>query len=472
MKLVKQQIGRTDVRPRSRSACMTTLLMDLVFVVIIITSLGRLYQNTPYRWLAYYASGDPRLALVVSQAILDHGSIRLDEYEADLPGARFFSHNGHLYDYFPLGSSLIALPAVAGARHLGHDMRDMTANFHVQFLLALATSLLIASGLYILARNRLTPFAAFLLTTYFFFGTPLVTALMTAYWSHNAALLCAVAALILSLYSENRFLKNHGVTVDLSIGFLAGLAYISRPTMALFCILMPAWALRNGWRRAVTVSAGLALSIGGLMLYSLVEYNQLLPPYYAGGRLGGAETFLVAVAGNLISPSRGILIHAPLVGIIVLAGLWRLYRQSLSALGIGCLMWYALHLAGVSLFPHWWAGWSYGARIQADVMPALFLLAVVLLPCRIDMLRVKGFLVALPLCVLMAWGIWVHTYQGVLNSTTAKWSKVPDIDQYPHLLWSWKYPQFLASQEQIDNRLDYLAETHPDFQNDNRDELH
>lgn len=433
---------------------MTKYLLDAVFVVVIIAVLGWLYKSTPYRWLTYYASSDPRLALVVSQSILDHGSIRLDPYQSALPpSVSILRHHGHLYDYFPLGSSVVALPAVAVARYLQWDMAESAENVRLQFLLAFGTSTFVALGLYWLARSRLPPLAAALLTVCFFFGTPLVVTLMTAYWSHNAALLCAVAALILFAYWDDGWLTHRTGIVGIAIGILAGGAYISRPTMALFCLFMAGIAWWKSWRRAVAVAIGLGLAIGVLVLFSLREYGQHLPPYYGGNRLAGAGTFFEALAGNLFSPSRGILIHAPVVGLVVIAAWWCFFRRSLSPAGFGCLMWYGLHLASISLFPHWWAGWSYGARLQVDAMPAIAFLAIELLSVGGISCRLKHPLLVVLLLGGMGWGIWIHTFQGLLNPVTAKWTKMPNIDQYPHLVWSWKYPQFLATQAAIDNRL-------------------
>ncbi len=57
------------------------------------------------------ALSDPWGTLLTAQAILEHGTIRLDAYATDVrwvyePLAS--ADNGHVYNYFPLGTSLFA----------------------------------------------------------------------------------------------------------------------------------------------------------------------------------------------------------------------------------------------------------------------------------------------------------------------------------------------------------------------------
>ncbi len=69
---------------------------------------------------------DPKLTLLVSQALLDHRTTYLDAYVADTlidaPFAQYVAEGvilrtgQHYSHYFPVGPSLVALPAVALAR--------------------------------------------------------------------------------------------------------------------------------------------------------------------------------------------------------------------------------------------------------------------------------------------------------------------------------------------------------------------
>lgn len=68
---------------------------------------------------------DPARALLTAQAIVEHGTIRLDAYVQD---ERYLNDpitpaaNGHFYHYFPLGTPLAAVPAEWLASLRGEDM--------------------------------------------------------------------------------------------------------------------------------------------------------------------------------------------------------------------------------------------------------------------------------------------------------------------------------------------------------------
>ena len=145
-----------------------------------------------------------------------------------------------------------------------------------------------------------------------------------------------------------------------------------------------------------------------------------------------------------MSPSRGILIYSPF---IIFAWLcfkysskpWRLKR---SWLLIG-LAWPVLHLVFISRFPHWWAGWSYGARFMTDVLPGLYLLTLYTWPTNFKPKIAKvlsGILIVS--CIFSA---IVNAGQGLFNKYTTRWNAEPNIDHYPEYLFDWSYPQFLAS---------------------------
>ena len=67
---------------------------------------------------------DPYMALLVSQSIIQNGTIKLDAY-ADGINLKSYSirqKNGHYYNLYPLGTSLFSMPFVWGANLLGKNM--------------------------------------------------------------------------------------------------------------------------------------------------------------------------------------------------------------------------------------------------------------------------------------------------------------------------------------------------------------
>ncbi|HWB96862.1 MAG TPA: hypothetical protein VG672_09175, partial [Bryobacteraceae bacterium] len=68
--------------------------------------------------------------LLVSQVILHDHTVQLDRYKDYFRLADGRMHHaivesgGHLYDLFPLGTSIVSLPAVAAANAAGIDVRE------------------------------------------------------------------------------------------------------------------------------------------------------------------------------------------------------------------------------------------------------------------------------------------------------------------------------------------------------------
>jgi hypothetical protein len=199
------------------------------------------------------------------------------------------------------------------------------------------------------------------------------------------------------------------------------------------------------------------------VFFSYWEFHQLLPDYYMPKRLSGGN-FWVAIYGNLLSPGRGILVFSPFLAITALVGLACIrdvFRQKLLLLAA---VWFILHLAVISKYPHWWAGWSFGPRLMTEALPALFVLTLFAWR-RISAHRkkiVRSFLVAVGGGALV-FSMYVNTYAALFNPWTGyAWNDTPNVNDYPEYLFDWKYPQFLHNKERHYRRLmQHLAE-HPE----------
>jgi hypothetical protein len=101
------------------------------------------------------------------------------------------------------------------------------------------------------------------------------------------------------------------------------------------------------------------------------------------------------------------------------------------------LAWPITHMLLISRFQPWTGGWCFGPRLATDMLPGLFLVTLYALPRSIKGVcpKVMGVLLAIT-CV---YSIFVNTRQGMFNTWTWAWHQdAPDI-------WSWSYPQILAS---------------------------
>lgn len=389
-----------------------------------------------------YTGSDPRATLLVTESIIKRGTIKLDHYGAealDRYGYAVHKKNDHYYYYFPIGTSLASIPIVAVANGVGLDM--ISSEPAVQIFIASLTSIITLLFLYKFANLFLNVNTALLISSAFWFGTSFSSTAGTALWSHNFATLFSLMA----IYFSVRAAKLNAPQLWYLIASLLFAAYLCRPTAALLSPFVLFFLFTYSRVAALKTSLLLASLLGAFILFSIYELGQVLPDYYLPKRLAGGH-FYEALYGNLLSPARGILIYSPFI-----AFAWLFFKYSQkpwelkkSWLLIG-LAWPVLHLVFISRFPHWWAGWSYGARFMTDVLPGLFLLTLYAWPTNFKPKMAKvlsGILFAS--CVF---AIIVNSGQGLFNKYTAQWNADPNIDQYPEYLFDWSYPQFLANKD-------------------------
>lgn len=389
------------------------------------------------------AGSDPQGTLLVSQAIVQHGTIKLDDYK-DILGNYTYKiqqKNEHFYYYFPLGTSVFSLPFVAVSNAFGVDMVKYEPYLQgvIALFISVANFFLLSSiaSLYVgQARGGYIALA-------FWLGTSYASTTATALWSHDLAVFFAGAAIFLLL----RVKFKHAAGSSVLIGFSLFSAYFCRPTLALLVpVYLVAMAFIN-WRLATKAALAVALFLAGFILFSIHEFHQILPDYYLPQRLAGGH-FWVALYGNLLSPARGLLIYSPF---LLLPIAWILFGKRVFqqyATESILLIWPAIHLIVISRFPHWWAGYSFGARLMTDVLPAFFVLLVCYLQHQGDK---RLHRVAFALLIMFA--VWVNTVQGLFNRSAAEWNGRPSIDQFPEYLFDWRYPQFLSTKERLNQRM-------------------
>jgi hypothetical protein len=190
--------------------------------------------------------------------------------------------------------------------------------------------------------------------------------------------------------------------------------------------------------------------LAAFMIYSWRIYHALLPSYYKPGRLHFAAVWS-GLAGNLFSPSRGLLVCVPIVLFIVY--LLLRYRRTivLPWLTVAGLFVIATHLFATSATLQWWGGHAFGARFTTGLVPWFVLLAVLGVHAMIrahaanPAKRALGHRIEIAFgCVLLLISGAING-SGALNRATWKWNTLPlNIDQHPERLWDWRQPQFLA----------------------------
>lgn len=407
--------------------------------------------------IAYYSpinynNSDPYLTLLTSQAILERGTIKLDHYAEQ--GMELEKHsvkkNGHRYYYFPLGTPLYALPFVGLAKMGGLDMTRPRDDAFLQNLLSALSVAAALLFIYRLCRCFLNSGLSLLFSSFFVFGSSLMSTMGTALWNVNCTTLIILATLLFIVGYDRG--QRQSLNPYL-LGFLLFSAYLCRPTAAVFIVVIFAYTLFKD--RVVFLKMALT-SLGFLclfVLFSWFEFQQLLPDYYLPSRLSQTSTFWLALYGNFFSPSRGVLIFSPyllLTPVGILLGLKKLARQSLFW---AALFWTLLHAIAISRFPGWWGGESYGSRLFTDAFPALILLT--LLIWNILLRRLASHWRRLAFGMLLICGglsIFIHSYQGLYNYYTRQWFAYPIWGLENDYMLDWKYPQFLANPDLLARR--------------------
>jgi hypothetical protein len=422
------------------------------------------------RSLIYGAGSDPRYTLIVSQSILENGTIALDGYAGDLiwgepanfaQNFNIIERNGRFYNYFPAGPSLLSVPFVAVARLVGWDMRQAADNINAQRLLSSLSLVALLWLMFGIARAFLPWQPSLLITAVSLFGSSLISTLGVALWSINFSVLAIACALLLLVRREMGLDETvHPVL----LGICLFLAYFARAAAAAFILPLFIYLAYASWaasgvdrvrrlRELLGTAVTAALLLALFLLWSRLTFGSWLPIYYSVARLQVARSSVwTALLGVLFSSGRGLFIYAPGT-ILLLVGLRWLWRQPLAWL---CWGWISLHLLVLLRGTQWWGGDAFGPRILTELMLALFLLTLLgwqwLRQAKTARLR-RG--VAAAYLLLGLFGIWLHTVQGLFNDSTALWNAVASHEPVPPFteplgdLFSWQYPQFAANNQML-----------------------
>lgn len=234
------------------------------------------------------------------------------------------------------------------------------------------------------------------------------------------------------------------------LGTLLAWSWFCRPSFALHIMLLTGFVFWRNRTAGVKLAGVGALWLLGFVMWSHATSGEFLPDYYRHGKFA-FSTFFLGLAANLISPSRGLLVYAPVT--LALAWLtWR-FRRHLPAPALALLVGLACgaHLLLLAPYPTWWAGHAYGARFTVELVPWLALLAPIALRAGLDAARQDrtarpawrlGVGAAL---VLAGLGGFING-RGAWSDATFHWNVQPvNVDHHPiQACWDWRYPQFLA----------------------------
>ncbi len=302
-------------------------------------------------------SVDASTNVVFSYSIVRDGDVWLDEFSETYSRLSFWYYDvgAHRVSWYPPGAGYLAVPIVAVANAIG-IAPPATASVTIVGKVAAALATALSVGVVCLIATRICGRQrGITVAALYAFGTASWPTSGGGLWQHGPAQLFIALGLHASLLTSASSPR---------AGLAFGLASTTRITDAAF------------WLAGLAGTGGrvkyLAWSVGPAILlatYNLAAFGSVLSPYFTARDVGNP---LVGMAGNLISPSRGLFAFSPFL-LLAVVGLWHASRgfgriaivvrwQSAAALAT---------LAVYASYADWPGGHSYGNRYLADTLPLL-----------------------------------------------------------------------------------------------------
>lgn len=426
---------------------------------------------------------DSRWTIHTAMSILREGNTDLDEYlpllEADdfymiectespagwrLVGSRQECADGRLRHFYPAAVAFLALPPVAVmragvslARPLLRPLAERSSSPVVRSLLAgdfiaasAAVELLVASLfvaiaaalLFFVAREFLDRPAALLVALLFAFGTPAWSLASRGLWQHGPSMMLLALVLLMALRG------GRNAKWIAWMGAPLALAFFVRATNAVAAAVLTVYVFRRHRRRLPGFLLSAAAVTALFAAYNLAVYDFPLAPYSWAQRAGAPGLSLhprlfEALAGNLISPGRGLFVFVPMAALSVYGMAVKPAQETARELRPYLAAIVLLHWVLVSSFEDWIGGHGFGPRYMSDLMP---ILVYFLIPAveKIRALPRRRALAAGSLFALLAAASVAIHCRGATRWAAWDWSVKPvDINRAQWRVWDWRDPAFL-----------------------------
>jgi hypothetical protein len=437
---------------------------DRVGAVLIFLVIFAVFRLSPIHTIF-----DSRYEMLFSQQLLWHHTFSLDahafpELRSHQPGQvhrRSVDFSYHLvqvgerfYYWFPPGSVILSMPYVALANAMGISASDENGVYdnqsESQIQKGLAALLMAGLALIIFFTSRF--FLSFSWSLFIAVATSLGTQVWStasrAVWSQTWGILILAFVIWLVVRAELRPASLRPVLLASCLSWL----YFVRPTFTIPIIAITLYVLIYHRKNFVLLAITGCSWIAAFIAYSEYHFSKLFPLYYRGAGLNYTSAFWEGLAGNLISPSRGLFVYVPVVAFVIylVVRYTEDSRRRLIVLG-GSVV--CAHLITISLFYPWHGGHCYGARLTTELVPWFALLAMLGLEGQLHWreqnrgqdfaVRVQGesiIAALLLLCSVILNGI------GATRSDVWWWNVRPtNIDHDVVRLWDWRHPQFLGA---------------------------
>lgn len=405
---------------------------------------------------------DSKYAMLASQTLFKYHTFALDRYPwpglQPLPRSGLGANTtiyqieevrGHRYYYFPPGTTILSLPYASLLSGLGVSAANPDGSYNPQaelaiqgglaaLLMALATWMFFSLSRLVLPLNW-----SVVVSVGSALGTQIWSTASRVMWSDTWAIVLIAGVVWLLLKHETGRAWTRRSAVGLAS--LLSWSYFVRPTNSIAIVAISIYLVV--YRRKVFAVYALtgALWFGLFVVYSWYNFGLALPYYFRTDRLHFGQ-YPEALAGNLISPSRGLLIFVPIlffVGSLLIRYRRQLFLKRLALLSLIIVVG---HLLTVAAFVPWHGGGCFGARYSTGLAPWFLLLAILGLRTMLDHKdAARGYRLQLAAgAVLLLCSVFINA-RGALSDETSLWNDQPvNIDRDAIRVWDWRYPQFLA----------------------------
>ena len=334
----------------------------------------------------------------------------------------------------PPMAGFLALPVHLAAHLLPNPDTDESLERQEK----IAAALIVAASVvlvFLAAREIASGAVPLIVVLVYAFGTSAFSTSAQALWQHGPSQLFLAAAGLALLRGRctGRFWP---------LGAILGMAVLSRPTNVVAVLVVGGYILVARRRQFLPyVLAGLPFLVFGAWYNS--DYGTVLGPYYSHyhgdpGRWWSSP-FWYTLTAHLVSPNRGLLVFSPVMA-LALAGFWQKVVRERDVAFLCMALIVIGHMVLISKFAVWWAGYSFGPRYSADIMPlaALFLTPVVQRVAQ----KPKSVLTGV-FMLLAVVSVAIHAC-GVFSDKPYLWNTEPSVDEYPSRLWDWRDGQILS----------------------------
>jgi hypothetical protein len=400
---------------------------------------------------------DSRYTVLLSECLLHHRSAALDEYykvpvpwqtgDAGLPeeaNEYQLVKARHVTYFFGHGSSILSIPLVAvmnaaGVSAATADGRlNLAGEIRIQRVIASVLMAGLTCVFFAMAVTMLPVTWSMVVALGASMGSQILSTATRGLWAHTweVFLVGLIAHSILS--AEHRGSRLHPVW----LATLVAWTYYVRPTGALEIVIVSVYVFWVHRADFVLYGAALAGWLAIFVGYSWSVFGTIVPPYYSASRLK-LHDLLMPLAGNLISPSRGLLVFVPsTISVVYLAVR---YRSDLRHRPLAVLA--AAQIVGLEILmctnKNWTAGYCYGPRFFTDAIPWFVVLAILGFDAmrRIKVASDQRMEIAAAI-LLLAVSVALNA-RGAWSYEALDWCVSP-FASHSRSIFDWRYPQFLA----------------------------